>query len=313
MTPSLQYRLLNCIRALYTRIQPVHNPVPSYCDNADQVSRAISERLTDPDPVMIARFGSNELNALVNYIGITSHEHHPIDYIRGEALPWWWETRIRQMLHDDAGFFPDEEGALSDFGRLMLSQLSQVDILGSWRPEEKWVTSLMPNSLRVRLRYLEPFYATTPWTHCLTGKKVLVIHPFIDSIKHQYAKREKLFASQEMLPAFDLKTLRSVQTVGNSTGGYDTWFDALQHMMNQMDAIDYDIVLIGCGAYGFPLAAHAKQTGHKAVHLGGALQLLFGIKGQRWDNSGLYNEDWIRPLPTDIDPSLKRVENGCYL
>lgn len=47
-----------------------------------------------------------------------------------------------------------------------------------------------------------------------------------------------------------------------------------------MDKIDYDICLIGCGAYGFPLAAHAKRKGKKAVHLGGALQLLFGIKGK---------------------------------
>lgn len=34
-------------------------------------------------------------------------------------------------------------------------------------------------------------------------------------------------------------------------------------------AFDYDICLIGYSAYGFPLAAHAKRKGKKAVHLGG--------------------------------------------
>lgn len=35
----------------------------------------------------------------------------------------------------------------------------------------------------------------------------------------------------------------------------------------------------------------------KAVHIGGALQLLFGIKGRRWDRefSSIYNDAWVRP------------------
>lgn len=33
--------------------------------------------------------------------------------------------------------------------------------------------------------------------------------------------------------------------------------------------------------YGFPLAAHVKHKGKQAIHLGGTLQLLFGIKGNR--------------------------------
>lgn len=49
-------------------------------------------------------------------------------------------------------------------------------------------------------------------------------------------------------------------------------------MKDEIDKQDYDIALIGCGAYGFPLAAHIKRSGKKAIHLGGALQLLFGIK-----------------------------------
>lgn len=51
-----------------------------------------------------------------------------------------------------------------------------------------------------------------------------------------------------------------------------------------MDAVDYDIVLLGCGAYGFPLAAYAKRRGKQAIHMGGSLQLLFGIKGKRWED-----------------------------
>ena len=29
-------------------------------------------------------------------------------------------------------------------------------------------------------------------------------------------------------------------------------------------------VFLGCGAYGFPLAAHVKRMGKKAIHMGGS-------------------------------------------
>ena len=59
-----------------------------------------------------------------------------------------------------------------------------------------------------------------------------------------------------------------------------------------------------------------KRSGRKAVHLGGATQILFGIKGKRWDAheviSGLYNEHWVRPS-TDETPQRKNVvEGGTY-
>ena len=56
----------------------------------------------------------------------------------------------------------------------------------------------------------------------------------------------------------------------------------------------FDVAIIGCGAYGMPLAAMLKQAGKQAIHLGGATQLLFGIKGKRWEE--------IKTIPHLIDP-----------
>jgi hypothetical protein len=97
-------------------------------------------------------------------------------------------------------------------------------------------------------------------------------------------------------------------------------------MEDRMDSTEYDIALIGCGAYGFPLAAHAKRMGKKAVHLGGALQILFGIKGKRWEDPNysvgfgnrtnpyleMFNEYWVRPSADECPKDAKSVENGCY-
>ena len=76
------------------------------------------------------------------------------------------------------------------------------------------------------------------------------------------------------------------------------------------------MAIIGAGAYGLPLAAHVKRLGKKAVHLGGATQILFGIRGKRWDEmpffQKLYNEHWVRPLPSEVPKDYQRVEGGCY-
>ena len=159
-------------------------------------------------------------------------------------------------------------------------------------------------------------------------KKVLVIHPFSETIKRQYdSKRTLLFKNPKVLPEFDLITIKAVQSIGGKSD-FITWFDALQYMKDEIDKHEYDIALIGCGAYGFPLAAHVKRSGKKAVHLGGALQLLFGIKGKRWMNpeygmkslpfitrnyyNNLMNEYWVFPSDTERISNAQNVEGACY-
>lgn len=50
--------------------------------------------------------------------------------------------------------------------------------------------------------------------------------------------------------------------------------------------------------------------------MGGVTQMLFGIKGARWDMhheaSKLYNDYWIRPEAKYIPKNAKDVEEGCY-
>ena len=87
-------------------------------------------------------------------------------------------------------------------------------------------------------------------------------------------------------------------------------------MRDQIAKTEFDVAILGCGAYGFPLAAHVKRLGKQSVHLGGATQILFGIKGRRWDThdviSGLYNDYWVRPLPSETPAGHQSVEEGCY-
>ena len=139
-------------------------------------------------------------------------------------------------------------------------------------------------------------------------------------IKAQYEKREKLFKNPDMLPEFaSLQTIRSVQT---SAGGQDPrfsdWFEAYDYLCGEISKVEFDVVLIGCGSYNLPLASYIKRLGKKAVVMGGSVQLLFGIRGQRWDSAGdwieqgLYNEHWVRPSDEETPQKSSGVEGGCY-
>lgn len=222
-------------------------------------------------------------------------------------------------IFNNAGFFPQDREKVIRFGELMMEYSQELDMLGVWYIpyEEYFINKLTKNTVLTKLRTYEPWNAAIPWTRCLKNKKVLVVHPFVKTIQSQYEKREQLFANTDMLPKFELLTYKAVQTIaGNRDPRFDDWFEALDFMFSDIMKMDFDVAILGCGAYGFPLAAKIKQAGKQAVHIGGATQLLFGIKGSRWDHhptiSKLYNEYWVRPGEKEKPEGFHKIESGCY-
>jgi hypothetical protein len=319
---------LKSLRKLYLkafRIQPL--PLVLCEENPDIAASVIYEKLMDEKPCMIARFGSTELITMVNYLGVKSGDKKYLQYIRGKALPWWWNEAIIDQMQRWSGFFPPKPEKVEQFCALMMKDLKEVDVLGSWLAEECFFDKDM-KGIKIQLRLLEPFWAGKAWTRALKDKKILVIHPFADTILEQYGKREQLFKDKDTLPDFSsLTVIKAVQTLGQASDKYADWFEALESMKQDIDKADFDICLVGAGAYGFPLAAHVKRIGKKAVHMGGSLQLLFGIKGKRWEDPDygvkewgipynfypeLMNEYWVRPLNTEKPKTANDVEGACY-
>lgn len=157
----------------------------------------------------------------------------------------------------------------------MLECCGELDLLGTWPHlymEDYLIKKYMDNAIVTKLGYLAPWYYywsdkknVVPWTRALSGKKVSVIHPFVDTIKKQYeTNRDKIFpnicAGDDLLPAFELITLKAVQTqAGTKDDRFKDWFEALAWMELEIDGLDFDVAIIGCGAYGFPLASYVKK------------------------------------------------------
>ena len=225
----------------------------------------------------------------------------------------------RKQAHQNAGIFPVNEYLLSQFSDLYSDALSEVDLLGFWQTpyQARWLASLNYRPLLAPLSALEPYFHSDPWTSALSGKRVLVVHPFAKSIAIQYQhKREFLFANPQLLPEFDLEVLAPPQTLAPATAGYADWVEALNALVSQVLERHFDVALLGCGAYGMPLGAAIKRNGRQAIHLGGSLQLLFGIRGRRWDEMAcfqqFFNDAWVRPSAAETPQRANSVDAGCY-
>lgn len=256
-------------------------------------------------PLMVARFGSVEIKAVL-YPRIS----FPLNY--------FIRKKIFKDMFINAGFFPVNNENIQRFSDLMIEDIKMLDILGSWRVEECLLAKSLSHTIKVDLKSLEPYYSTIPWTEALRNKRVLVVHPFNGTIEEQYFNnRRNIFANTNILPDFkSLVTIKAVQTIGGNKTEFNNWFQALESMKIKIEQTSFDVAIIGCGAYGFPLAAHVKRIGKKAIHLGGATQILFGIRGNRWDSHPLIskyiNEYWVRPKLEDMPLGASSVENACY-
>ncbi|HPF28472.1 MAG TPA: hypothetical protein PLZ77_00025 [Lachnospiraceae bacterium] len=267
----------------------------------------LEQLIVSGKPFAVGRIGGTELKAMV----ACQKEFHDLKE----------KESCRSLLICLSGFYGDMK-EFERFGKLMEISLKEIDLVGVWynQMEDYMLKHYAANTTKYgKLEGLEPWYCKEkPWSRALKGKKVVCIHPFAESIMAQYEKREQLFPGLEILPEFELRCVKAVQTLfGQEDKRFASWFDALDYMVEEAMKEEFDVALIACGAYGLPLAARLKQKGKQAIHVGGALQLLFGIRGSRWDDfeelNTVYNDAWQYPLACDqLTTGNDNVENGCY-
>ena len=223
----------------------------------EETNERISGLISSGIPSWVGRFGGTEMNAIFE---VLKHRIHPEYDNRLEAA---------ERLCELSGFFPCSIELCEEFVDLMLDYCKDIDIQAAWgRYMADYVYKVYQSStMLTRLDRIEPWnmYKSKtdikPWTHSLKGKRVLVVHPFAESIKKQYFNnREHIFENiypsvDDILPEFELKTIKSVQTLaGEKDDRFETWFEALDWMTEECRSDEFDVAIIGCGAYGYPVA-----------------------------------------------------------
>lgn len=225
-------------------------------------------------------------------------------------------------LGTQSGFYSvDSSKDVFKFLDLYSASTQEIDLLVSWLAGENFL--LGNNSPDVTSpQGLEPFFVANPWTKSREGKSVLVIHPFTDTIRTQYEhKTAVILRRKSILPEFQLRTIKVPITLNRGSHwklkNFDkSWFINLSTIQALMERDEFDIAIVGAGAYGLPLGTFAKKIGRKAVVMGGATKLLFGIRGRRWEGREQYarlmNSHWVRPQESETSPKQLQIEGGAY-
>jgi hypothetical protein len=270
-----------------------------------EVCKVIQSALDNDDGAIIGRNGTIELEQMI------SLNHSKM-----------------KTLMTNAGIFPYEIVKEWSLQSIKATQASDVLATGWYEPlkvaEQNALSEWKCKAIQVPLRSLEPYYVSLEerWTNLMKGEAVSVISCFTETMKSQISRLDLVWPSG-MLPS-DIRW-NWVQT-GHPpcvARGSNEW---PSHVKNSLEAVDWIVsevvrqgsrfALIGCGGIGMPVALKLKERGVICIVLGGAIQVLFGIKGRRWEThsiiSKFWNSSWVFPLEEETPGNAKTIEGGCY-
>jgi hypothetical protein len=275
-------------------------PHVSFCD--DPRTLIFNKIFNDPSAVLISRIGGVEASSVYKFLQ-TGHV----------------SNQDRLMLQRNAGFYYSDSYELEHFAIENIDALLNSDVLAYWNSPYQFelLKKIGVKAEAVRLRSLELFWPENFWLDSQFVTQITIVSPFSETMILQQKNMAVLHPSLN-LKNCSFSFVKSPMTNGVLTEETLTvsWFARLDEMFAKVVNQNPHIVLIGAGAYGLVLANRLKNSGINAVVCGGALQLLFGIQGLRWDQRAdyqqLFNEFWVRPLENERPVGHDKIEGGCY-
>lgn len=295
----------------------------------DAGAAAIQAAMATGAPFFIGRNGSVEMRALSFWK-------------RRRALGDPYPPELLEQLGRNAGLFPATHESVDAWAKEMVTALGQVDCVaaGWFQPlkeaEDAFLWAYAPDAVRVPLRSLEPYYVelSLRWTRHLAGKRVAIVSSFAHTAIRQLQRGPGVSVSlwsaveapETILPPAVVEwagvrsqyppTVADPGTPCAWPAAIRTWQDAVAYLEAQVHAAKADVALIGCGAIGMVLAGRLVASGVSCVVLGGAVQVLFGIKGRRWQTHGViskfWNDEWVWPAADEVPTRATTIEGGCY-
>lgn len=93
---------------------------------------------------------------------------------------------------------------------------------------------------------------------------------------------------------------------------YETVFDLCDEIINEIEKRPFDVALIGAGGLAIPIASHIKNMGKIGLDMGGHLQIIFGVIGQKWRNLVEWQESYYNKWWIDMPAEYKPEEDACF-
>ena len=284
----------------------------------DDGAAAIRRLLNLGEPFFVGRNGTIEIQTIQFFL--INRPKAPYPHV------------IRENIEKNAGIFPATDKSIDAWCKTYIDGLDVLDgVAAGWYApmkdfENRILFTAALSAFRCPLRSLEPYYVGTDlkWTHLLARKRVCVVSSFTKTIQRQLGSAtiwtgenkhllplsvDWCFAQTGYAPALALGKCGWPE-------GISSWREAVDMIVDTVVKSEASVALIGCGGLGMIIGAELKRRGISAIILGGAIQVLFGIKGTRWAThqtiSKLWNDAWVWPAEDEVPSGAKLVEGGCY-
>lgn len=281
-------------------------------EDSAHICTLIKKALAEKKGLLIGRHGTLEFEAILAYF---SNRH----------------CQYKLSLERHAGIFPATDDCVTEWAADYWKSTHAADCMASgWygptsATEDAFISDLNQEIDLIVLRSLEPYYSAVNlrWTNVLNNHRVTVVSSFAETMKSQLPKRKAIWGANADTILPDGTTWSFVKThyspsltKGSTAWQVDSWKTAVELTVQNIVKNNPHIVLLGCGGLAMPIARRLKEKGLIAIVLGGAIQVLFGIKGRRWLThdviSKFMNDSWVFPSEEETPDHAKYVENGCY-
>ena len=285
---------------------------------SQQIKNAILDALQNKSPLLISRHGSFEFQC------VAWKRRNPETPLSDSMI---------NILHRNAGIFPKNNESMEKWLSTYWQATCEADgMAAGWylptsEEERALIKKYNPAAFQFPLRSLESYYVQEAdrWTELFANRRVTVVSSFALTMEKQVRKAREIWPKdhESLLPSSTkwsfVRTYYPSDLTSRSTAWpshVNDWQDAVNYLLEAVEKTDPEIVLIGCGGLASPAAAALKRKGRIAIVMGGAIQVLFGIRGGRWKNhaviSEYWNDAWISPAADEVPNHASSVENKCY-
>lgn len=241
-----------------------------------------------------------------------------------------YEQRLLFEAHGPGGLFPVTLEFLLAYNDFYVPHLRQIDCLGLFfHPPGRELNIVRHYQLTNQFMYYQdqepdrsvPSNDQQCYLPSFAGRRLLLICPFAPLLAERanQATFEAVWANtgkRWFYPA-------QVDALGFPFGfaaetqrRYGRALVLFEALATEIARRDFDIALIAASALALPLAAVIRQQGKIALDLGGHLQVLFGVAGQRWRASPVWQRDypnaaWI-DIPAEYRPPAAEIRYPGY-
>lgn len=298
------------------------NRLYDFSDN-DRLYNYILEKTQNNQPFCIPRLSSVENNYAV-FARLAKLNQFPMPMLEE------YFNNSKHIMKNNAGIKLSSLESVFKYSDLYLAAFDKCDLYGDWEPHGDYYRCISDSHRFMSEVYQQKtpiwsysfdafhFIYSRPWTTALQGKRILLITPFIDSIKEKIDIRDKIYDGVDLFPDCTFVFLKPPQThANNDSREFDVELDEfLQQVENVKDT--FDVAFVSSGGYGNAIVSAIYDMGKSAIYGGGVLQMYFGVLGSRWlkerpDILKLFmNKHWTRPKESEKPKDCKNIEGGCY-